>query len=332
MTGSSTMQVLLTGCYRTGSTYISHLLGNAPDFATEIHLTNFMRNCYGKYDPISEEEQYTSLAFDTARRVRLRSGRTVDPNAVIEDSKDGDEPVTYGGLYDAFMGRLIEEDVSGWGEKTQLVWQEIPDFLEMFDGGKAILIVRDPRSVLASFKRFTYAPEPRYLGAIFNALDAMRSGREYETRLDADKFYVTKYEDIVREPHDEVELMLEFLGLPTDHDLLSQDGWTDQEGEPWQPNSEFASGEDFDAEAAVNRWKKNLEPWEIALCERVTAAMMEAYGYELSDVSVPESEYLDIVESDAQIRSFFETWRRTGSGVQQYPRDPLEPENWTENN
>lgn len=330
MSDESETQVLLTGCYRTGSTYITNLLGNAPEFATEMHLTNFMRNCYGEYDPIGEEENYVSLVLDTAGLVRLRSGRTLAVHQVI-DYCERLEGVTYGALYDAIMRDLITEDVPKWGEKIQLVWRQIPDFLEMFENGKALLIVRDPRSILASFKRFTYAPEPRYLGAIFNTLDAMQKGQEYVHGLPDDRIRIVAYEDVMREPIETVKSILTFLGLSTEHDLLSEEGWTDESGDPWNANSEFDDGTDFDADAAINRWKGNLEEWEVALCERVTGEMMREYGYKLSDVSVPESEYLETLRSDPQIRHFFEKWQRDGNGVQQYPADPTEPENWAEN-
>ena len=39
--------------------------------------------------------------------------------------------------------------------------------------GKAIHILRDPRSVMLSYKKFTYHRKPAYLSAAFNSVDAM---------------------------------------------------------------------------------------------------------------------------------------------------------------
>jgi len=230
------------------------------------------------------------------------------------------------------MRDLIPDGMPHWAEKMQLEWRSIPDFLRMFDDAKAILVIRDPRSILASFKEFTYAPEPRYLGAVFNALDSMQKGQEYNQRLGEEQFHIVKYEDVVRKPESTVEELLYFLNLSTNHDLLSEEGWTDTSGDPWHANSAFDDGEHFDKSAAVHRWRGNLEEWELSLCERVNKKVMDAFGYERSCVSVPESEYLDIIEKDEQISSFFEQWKRNGTGVEQYPTEPTDPKNWSENN
>lgn len=296
-----------------------------------MYVTNFMRNYYGKYDPVYERENYTQLVFDSSCRIRIRWEEALDPHEVL-DELEGENEISYGSTYDKIMSGLIPDVTPHWAEKMQLVWRSIPNFLEMFDDGKAVLVVRDPRSVLASFKEFTYAPEPRYLGAIFNALDSMQKGREYRQQLDRDQFYIVRYEDVVREPESTVKGLLNFLGLSTDHDLLSEEGWTDTSGDRWHVNSAFDEGESFDKNAAVHRWRGNLEKWELALCERVNGEMMEAYGYELSGVSVSESKYLDIIRQGEQIRSFFEQWKHTGEGVEQYPTDPTDPDNWAENN
>lgn len=325
------MKALITGCYRVGSEYITNIIGNAPGVDTEMYLTNYFRNCYNKYDPLDEEAKYSSLVFESACRIRVRWDRVLAPHKVLDECEREGE-ITYGGIYDRMMRDLISGEVPHWAEKMQLEWRSIPDFLSMFDDAKAVLVIRDPRSILASFKEFTYAPEPRYLGAIFNALDSMQKGQEYSRRLSEKEFHIVKYEDVVCRPESTVEELLDFLGLSTDHNLLSEEGWTDTLGNPWRTNSAFDNSEHFDKSAAVHRWRGNLEDWELALCERVNKNVMSTYRYDQSNTSVPESEYIDIIESDDQIYCFFEHWKDTGDGVERYPADPTEPDNWAENN
>ena len=79
---------------------------------------------------------------------------------------------------------FLEKNITKkWGRKTQLVWRQIPDFLKIFPKGKAINIIRDPRSVLASFKKSTYNPEPAYLGAIFNCYDQWKKSLLYKKNI-----------------------------------------------------------------------------------------------------------------------------------------------------
>ena len=86
--------------------------------------------------------------------------------------------ITYGVLYDVLMTTLwVTEEKRHWAEKCQILWREIPDFIDMMPNGRAILAIRDPRSVLASFRAFTFVPPPAYLGAIFNCFDALKHAR-----------------------------------------------------------------------------------------------------------------------------------------------------------
>ena len=308
-----------------GSEYVAQIVNNAPNVQSEMYVTNFMRNCYNKYDPISEKENYSSLVFNMAYRIRMRWGRVLDPHKVLNECQLR-QPVSYGLLYDKMMRDLIPNEAEHWVEKMQLEWRSIPDFLDMFSDGKAILVVRDPRSILASFKKFTYASYPRYLGAVFNALDSMKAGIKYSKCFDESQFHIVRYEDVICKAEPTVRELLEFLGLSAEHNLLSQEGWTDTSGNKWNENSAFDDGQDFDKDAAVNRWRDNLDEWEISFCEWVNRDMMEAYGYEVSDASVSRSEYLEVIEQDEQIASFFKHWKKTGEGIEQYPEAP---KNWT---
>ena len=99
-----------------------------------------------------------------------------------------------------------------WAEKTQLVWREIPEFLKMFPRGKAIIVLRDPRSVLASFKKYTFNPEPAYLGAIFNCYDVMQNSLNYKKKYPS-KVLIIKYEELVLNPKKIIKKTLNFLNI-----------------------------------------------------------------------------------------------------------------------
>ena len=57
------------------------------------------------------------------------------------------------------------------GELEGSVWRNIPDFFRLFPNGKAILLVRDLRDIVVSFKKITFAPGNDYLVSIFNVID-----------------------------------------------------------------------------------------------------------------------------------------------------------------
>jgi len=331
----SIMQVLITGCYRSGTEYATLLLNNHPDLTATMYVTNFMRFCYGRYDPVNVPANYSRLVFDTAQRVRERWHRKLDAHRIL-DLCDGETEVTYGMLYDLLMRDLFLEWRTGaWAEKTQLVWSKIPAFLDILPRSKVIHIVRDPRSVLASFKRYTYAPPPAYLGAVFNCFGSMKAGVTYRNDLPAGRYLLVRYEDLILQPEETLIGMFDFLGMSHEHDVLCEDGWVDATGKPWGHNSAFSDSGSrdgrFDKQASVDRWKKHLNEDELVLCERITGDLLQAYGYGTSGAVREWERVIQPVLADDRLKEYLHRWEVDGMGVEEFPTDPLQPENWEEN-
>lgn len=300
-----------------------------------MYITNFMRFCYDRYNPVEEEPNYKRLLSDTAERIKSRFNRNLNVQKIIDYCKQI-EKVSYALLYDLMMSDLfLTGQVQSWAEKTQLVWTKIPAFLDMFPQGKVIQIVRDPRSVLASFKKYTYAPEPAYLGAIFNCYGSMSSGLAYKKEFNISRYYLLKYEDVLTSPEKTLIDLFNYLGLSTDHELLNMNGWKDVRGNPWQHNTAFLTSgvknNKFDKLAAINRWKNNLSNWEIALCEAINKELLDSYGYERSGISEEWPTILKPLMADDKLTGYLRRWIGEGLGVEEFPTDPLLPENWEEN-
>lgn len=313
------MKILITGCYRSGTEYVTQLLNNHPNLAAKMYTTNFMRYYFKKYDPIAEN--YLKLINNAYDTIKSRHKIKFNLKNVINNI---DKP-SYGSIYDAIMSDLyINDEVKHWGEKTQLVWREIPQFLNMFPDGKCINIIRDPRSVLASFKKHTYAKKPLYLGAIFNCFDSMKHSVTY-TNYYPNKFLNVKYEDVLMNEEDELKKIFDFLGLSSDHDLTSRVGWVDTSGNPWKDNTEFGK---FSKTSSVNRWKKNLLTWEVDMCETINDKYMKKFGYE-RDIK-PNITITWKYNKHPKVIEYLDLWRMN-KGIQEFPTDPNDPSNWSEN-
>jgi hypothetical protein len=160
-------------------------------------------------------------------------------------------------------------------------------------------------------------------------LDVLQKAKEYQRSLPHNQFHIIQYDDIVYSPKETLESAFDFLNLSSDHDLLSQENWVGPDGELWETNSAF-DGE-FDKEEAVYRWKGNLKPEELSLCETIVGDIMTQFGYELSGAAPPDEQALDILREDNELSSYFNRWQETGKGVESYPSDPTNPDNWSEN-
>ena len=319
----TTRQTLITGCYRSGTEYITQLLNNHPELSATMYATNFMRYYYNKYNPIQDD--YKSLLQDAQKTIKKRHNITINLRE-IQGYLKHQEHISYGKVYDAIMSNTFLNNKRFWAEKTQLVWRQIPDFLSMFPTGKAINIIRDPRAVLASFKKHTYAPPPLYLGAIFNCYDSMQHTHKF-TRRFPKRFLTVRYEDIIFYPEKTLKQIFSFLNLSSDHDLLSEEGWTNTDGTPWIHNSAFIPDtQPFNKKQSLLRWKNNLKDWEIALCEHINHGYMLHYNFKLTNTHAKWSEHT----KHPKIQHYLNLWC-SGYGIQEFPTDPLEEKNWSEN-
>jgi hypothetical protein len=189
---ASKSQVLITGVYRTGSEYVAQLVGCHPALAVSMYAVNALRFVYHRFDPIHEAVQYRAALRSIAGRLRARYRLELPEDAVVQRLEAAQE-VTYGLLYDAVMCALyLRPPAEHWAEKNQLLWREIPLFIASMPNGRAILVVRDPRSVLVSFRRYTYAPPPAYLGAVFNCYDAMKFARDNRALVASGRLHVLR--------------------------------------------------------------------------------------------------------------------------------------------
>ena len=198
---TSKSQTLITGVYRTGSEYITQLVNCHPQVRATMYSVNVLRFIYGKYDLISQKENYNKALQDINERIQQRYDIHLDFEILLDTLNRLDE-VTYGILYDTVMSSLyLKNPAVHWAEKNQLLWREIPLFLDMMSNGKAILVIRDPRAVLLSFKHYTYAAPPAYLGAVFNCYDAMLTGIELQKTLSPEQIKIVRYEECGERSH-----------------------------------------------------------------------------------------------------------------------------------
>ena len=327
----SERQVLITGVYRSGTEYVTQLLNNHPQLAARMYVVSFMRFCWDRYNPIDEAYQYTRLLFDAGQRIYYRWNRKLDIYGILSRLQKG--PVTYASLYDAMMADLFcTDETPYWAEKTQLAWTKIGPFLDMFPEGKAILIVRDPRNVMLSFKKITYAPEPAYLGAAFNCLDAMSKGLSVQSEYGKERVHIIRYEDLLTDPETYLVGIFDFLGLTVEHELLKSDHWTDESGNPWVHNTvhtkDSAPDTAIDFRKNIYKWKAGLSVQDAAFCDTIVGGMIDRYGYEPGSTTMNWDQLQHIIAGDEKLSVYLDRWGQTGEGVEAFPTDPLQRKNW----
>lgn len=327
----SKSQTLITGVYRTGSEYITQLVNCHPQVSATMYSVNIPRFVQGRYDPIGLPDNYLRALADIDERLGQRYQKSINVPALAAALERCGE-VTYARLYDLVMSSLyLSGEKAHWAEKNQLLWREIPEFIGAMPNGKAVLVIRDPRSVLMSFKSYTYAPPPAYLGAVFNCLDAMQRAVRYASELPADRFLMLRYEDVAMDPQSAVEQVWRLIGVEGACDVHAQAGWVDAYGKPWHANSSFHDQDDakpFDVAGSINRWRGKISDFELGFTEAVCGDLMAHFGYE---ACAKPADWLAAFRAeihDPMVRAYYDVWSETGAGIQAFPTDPLKPENW----
>jgi len=326
----SNSQTLVTGVYRTGSEYVAHLINCHPQVSATMYHVNVMRFAYGRYDPISARKNYLEAVQYLKDRMANRYNIGFNVETVVDYLESLDR-VGYGDIYDTVMSVLyLKPGQEHWAEKCQLVWREIPAFLEMMGNGRAVLILRDPRAVLASFKYFTNAPPPKYLGAVFNCLDAMGNAMKLS---EEERVVVVKYEDVLIDPQKNISKIWRLMGVPDDYDLKLCDTrkWKNSQGKQWGSNSSFQVVNDqssFDVNKAVGGWKEKLSSNEIAFVEMICGEAMGRYGYEVSRTDGDTANIERGLENDEGMYSVYKQYLETGKGIEAFPSDPFDATSW----
>ena len=325
-------QILITGTYRTGSEFLTHVLNCHPSLSATMYRVNLFRFIYRKYEPITDKSNQLRSLRDTADRLYERYKITLPVDRIM-DSFSLIRNLRYADWYDIVMSQLYlsaNPDLTHWAEKCQLVWREIPEFLGMFPQGKCVHIIRDPRAVLHSFKNYTNQPSPAYLGAVYNCYDSMRFATIYN-EIYGDRVKVIRYEDLLGDPLAVAQLVWEFLGLSA-VDSIRYDGWTDAYGEPWYNNSSFYGNnadDHFSREKALYGWKESLTEQEINFVSSICSVEMDRWGYDSGTFDfLPSSLIENMIFDSPQLRRAMHLMNRYGIGIQEFPASPTDPSTW----
>jgi len=321
--------IFVTCPMRSGSTLLSRMLNAHPAVAISYDSVNFFRFCYHRYDPISDVENAQRLVKDMAHRLYNRFEIKLDEHqclALLEEDR-----LSYGQAFVSILRTIFSHTKKPiLGDKEALAWTRIPDFLRMCPNGKVIVILRDPRDVVTSFKYSTIAPGNDYLIALFNVVDAVNHGFRYRSEY-PDRVYVMRFERLKTNTEDELQGLCKFLEVDFVSEMLDRDRYTDHMGNTWDAGESLTFKEETDWLAPVGRWRRKIEREDLYLCEWIAGKQIAQLGLGL-DGRVHSQEVFDNaikrITSSELLRNAFKRWCDVGEGMERFPLDPLDPANW----
>ncbi|HEX4966687.1 MAG TPA: sulfotransferase [Thermoanaerobaculia bacterium] len=205
--------------------------------------------------------------------------------AALETLAPGDLAAVLAQLYRS----LAQEPTAGWYGGKEALGEELLPFL-LDRGFRALVIVRDPRDVLASLN---HGRGPEHAGRLKPTLFNVRNWRKSAAFVlhleDHPNFFWLRYEDLVARPREVLERISSFLAIEPFAAELLAGPLRDQEGRLWPGNS--SHGERFGIEtASVSRYREILPPEVARYVEAACWPELRCFGYEvdLAWEAVPE--------------------------------------------
>ena len=319
--------ILVSGVYRSGTTFLAALLGAHPKLRASSSTIKFLRFCLGRFGDMANAENRCALVEDCAARVEKRWKLKLNSKAVLSTANAHSTP-SYALMYDLMMRDMLcndeDEDVR-WVEKLAVQWSGIPAFLDMFPNGRVVHIIRDPRDVTTSYKLMTFEPGNTYLDAAFNCRSSMESMYTLDEKY-RDRVLVIRGEDIANAIEESVIRLCEFLGLENSDPMLDINN-LHTEGEEWATNTSHGGRFDKWPEAKP-RWPEHLSKTETMFIELITQPYFSAYGYAASGYIPDAKEWSDMYAllDDEFLQQRFSNWLVQGKGAEGYRTDPYEHE------
>ena len=261
------------------------------------------------------------LPFDDANWPLLQKdleGRAIHESADLVPYFSELKAPTYASIWQAGMNLVAKHRGRGiplWvGVKELWCVEFIPHLVTAFPSAKAVIIVRDPRAVVASMLRMgeddetqqaqilSYVRHWRKLAAFALILRTMP--------VMADHLIVIRYEDLVKEPEEKAHELCRFFGISYDPAMLNVAAFYDPSTKAtWKGNSSFRSTVmEIDADLA-NRWETYLPEPTMRLIDFLAGADMRLFGYEPRTGTIPGSEADIPVEAFAGKYGVQASWR-----------------------
>lgn len=303
--------LLVTGMQRSGTTLLEKLLASHPEIsllsqpfpllfveAKRAFLRDLLEEAPAyPLGPLFFEERYTPA--DLARFLsgwrpgpaQVRevfaamegfSGQyTRFPPAELATALAGLAP---GDLMDAVshlyraLSRAPEARIHG-GKET--ICEELLPFL-LSRGCRGIVILRDPRDVLASLNHGRGREHGGRLKPTLFNLRNWRKSVAFALHLEAHPgFAWIRYEDLVTRPAEVLARLAAFLGVPPFPEDLFASGIRDKDGRLWEGNSSHGALHGVSA-SSVGTWREVLPPAVARFVEAACYPEMARLGYPVS--------------------------------------------------
>jgi hypothetical protein len=302
MADQSLSPIFVVGTSRAGTTLMQRILTGHPELAIapETHYFDDLRDkVEDPAAPLPEGEVRKRVEDYFLRLGDRPYGYGGDPDkGRIPRAELQELAAARGGSADAHFEAFCEifarhRDGTRWGEKTPRHIFRIPALLSAYPDARVLVLVRDPRAVVASYRDWRSKDKDEGANAEDEEIQkefgrqrasyhvilqsylwrsTLRAGLLARRRFGDERVLVKRYEDVVGDPRATIGDIAAFVGVEFDERMLDIPILNSTYGGKVEKGG-------FSKEAA-ERWRKRMSPGEIRVVQSCCRAEMAEVGYE----------------------------------------------------
>lgn len=294
--------LFIGGCPKSGTTLLLSLLDGHPQLVVLPEETFFLEQYFRRYCPLPTVPDRLRRLLEKTHLQLLGLGQVKRERHVV--SKDERDYSRFD--YPRFVALMQEVSRQPWVNDSLLFsevvrnyavvqgydWQKCVHWVEksvcnevyheamdkLFPDAKMVQVLRDPRAMFASVKKALVNQYGAYTKA--HRFTRKWNSCTKETprlRKNPKRFLVVRYEDLVKNPQEQMQAVCRLAGIDFIPELLNPT----RAGEKWQGNSAHQASFSGISTAAIDQWKSQLTEHEIWWIELHTRKGMELAGYPL---------------------------------------------------
>jgi len=177
---------------------------------------------------------------------------------------------------------LLDEHSKHWVEKSPYNEVYAETIFQWWSDAKCIHILRDPRDNYVSYHR--KQPDWSLKAFAWNWVRSAQAGLANRERYGCGRYLLIRFEDLLRNPEESMQQVAVFLGLSWDDALLQPT----RVGDAWRGNSMFEQKYQAISTDPIGRWKKHINPFDLALLQTICGKVMSQVEYEIAAVSLQD--------------------------------------------
>jgi len=275
--------IFIVGCERSGTTMIRLILHSHANIAIPPQ-TKFIKKLYKRrfyFRNLSKQKNRKKIAkwfSDNHNKNTKIVDLGLNPNDIQS------EILKSGNSLGAFLSTVFklyskQENKIRWGDKHPYYIKYLDQLFKLFPNAQVVHIIRDGRDAVASLKSMPWWKN-NSIYSMLNWQEAISNGKDAKLKYGSNQFIELRYEDIIHEPENNINILCKFLGENFSPKMLEFYKIADSAVPEYKMLWHSDTKKQINSKK-IGRWQKDLEPWESALINQKMKKELALHNYEL---------------------------------------------------